>query len=152
MARRLLPGLLMIPLVIGWLRLYGERSGAFVSEVGVALVALTYTFCLLWLVWITARSVNTADEKQRQIEQALHREHEFVSAVLDTAGAIVVVLDRQGRITRFNRACELITGYTASEVLGRVFWQFLVPPEDLAPVTSLMGTRTTGGPRMGHSG
>ncbi|HYA43084.1 MAG TPA: hypothetical protein VEF34_17410, partial [Syntrophobacteraceae bacterium] len=29
MARRLLPALLLIPLLIGWLRLYGERSGAF---------------------------------------------------------------------------------------------------------------------------
>ena len=134
MARRLLPGLLLIPLVIGWLRLFGERSGVFVSEVGVTLVALAYTFCLLWLVWITARSVNKTDDRRHHAEDALRKEHEFVSAILDTAGAIVVVLDRQGRITRFNRACEVITGYTASEVLGRVFWEFLVPSKDLAGV------------------
>jgi len=30
----------MIPFLIGWLRIYGERAGIFASEVGVALVAL----------------------------------------------------------------------------------------------------------------
>jgi hypothetical protein len=40
MARRLLPGLLMLPLLIGWLRIEGEGRGLFASEVGVALVVL----------------------------------------------------------------------------------------------------------------
>ena len=43
MARRLLPALLIIPLLIGRLRLMGERAGAFASEVGVALVAVAFT-------------------------------------------------------------------------------------------------------------
>jgi len=70
----------------------------------------------------------------KQAEQALREERDFVTAVLDTAGALVVVLDRQGQISRFNRACEEITGYSAAEVQGRVFWEFLVPPEELAGV------------------
>jgi PAS domain S-box-containing protein len=54
--------------------------------------------------------------------------------VLDTAGALIVVLDKEGRITRFNRACEALTGYPAAEVLGRVLWEFLIPPEELPGV------------------
>ena len=144
MARRLLPGLLLIPVLIGWLRLYGERTGAFESEVGVVLVALAYTLCLVWLVWTTARSLNETDDKGRQIDEALQKERDFVSAVLNTEGAMVVVLDRQGRITRFNRACEGITGYSASEVLGRVFWQFLVPPEELPGIKEVWEALKTG--------
>ena len=68
------------------------------------------------------------------LEAALREERDFSSAVLDTAGALVVVLDAQGRITRFNRACEQLTGYPAADVLGRVFWDFLVPPDDMAGV------------------
>jgi len=71
MARRLLPGLLVIPLVIGWLRIYGERTEVFRSEVGVALVAITYTVCLLGLVWLSARSVDRTDEKRRESETRL---------------------------------------------------------------------------------
>jgi PAS domain S-box-containing protein len=135
MARRLLPGLLMIPLLIGWLRLYGERIGAFQADAGAVLVVVTYTFCLLWLIWMTARSLNKTDDRRREVDEALRKERDFVSAVLDTEGALVVVLDRQGHITRFNRACEETTGYPAAEVRGRVFWEFLVPSEELPGVS-----------------
>ena len=39
-------------------------------------------------------------------------------AVVDTAGSLVMVLDPQGRIERFNKACERLTGRTEAEVRG----------------------------------
>jgi len=67
---------------------------------------------------------------RKAAEEALHKERNFVSAVLDTAGALVIVLDLQGRIIRFNRACEQISGYTSEEVAGKEFWNiFLLPTE-----------------------
>lgn len=70
-------------------------------------------------------------------ERVLQRERDFIAAVLDTAGALVVVLDREGRIRRFNRACERATGYTFEEVEGRPFWEFLLAPEDVEPVMAV---------------
>lgn len=67
-------------------------------------------------------------------EEALQAERNFVSAILDTAGALVVVLDREGRIVRFNRACERVTGYSADEVMGRAIWDFLILPEEVDEV------------------
>ena len=78
-------------------------------------------------------SVRESHAWRISLEAALREERDFSAAVLDTAG-VVVVLDAQGRITRFNRACERLTGYPAAEVLGRVFWEFLIPPEGMAPV------------------
>lgn len=72
MARRLLPGVFILPVVIGWLRISGERTGLFESEVGVVLVAMTYTLCFLWLVWVAAGSVNKTDEKRLNSEATLH--------------------------------------------------------------------------------
>jgi PAS domain S-box-containing protein len=46
----------------------------------------------------------------KHTEEALQQERNVVSAILDTVGALVVVLDPDGCITRFNRACELTTG------------------------------------------
>jgi len=66
---------------------------------------------------------------RRRAERALEEERGFVSAVLDTAGALVVVIDRRGRIVRFNRECERVTGYRGEEVAGRHFDMFLVPEE-----------------------
>ena len=58
MARRLLPALLTLPLVIGWFRIQGEQYEIFSSEVGVSLVATAYTICFVFLVWLNARAVN----------------------------------------------------------------------------------------------
>ena len=71
---------------------------------------------------------------RKQAERALSREQKFISAVLDTAGALVVVLDRRGKIVRFNRACEELTGYYFVDVQGKPLWDFLLPPEDIPAV------------------
>jgi PAS domain S-box-containing protein len=52
----------------------------------------------------------------------------------DTVAALVTVLDREGRIVAFNRACERLTGWSAAEVLGRPFWEIFIAPEELVEV------------------
>jgi PAS domain S-box-containing protein len=59
----------------------------------------------------------------KKTEQALQQERNVVSAILDTVGALVVVLDPAGRIIRFNRACERITGYAFDEVRFKYIWE-----------------------------
>jgi len=68
--------------------------------------------------------------EQRQAEALLRTERNFTGAVLDNAGALLLVLDREGRIRRFNRACETISGYSFAEVEGRLPWDFLLLPEE----------------------
>jgi len=66
----------------------------------------------------------------KSTEQALQEERNVVSAILDTVGALVVVLDPEGRIIRFNRACEQVTGYSFSEVKGKLIWDLFQIPEE----------------------
>jgi PAS domain S-box-containing protein len=66
----------------------------------------------------------------KHIEEALQEERNFISAILDTVGALVVVLDNDGRIRRFNPACELTTGYSMEEVQGKYVWDLFLPPEE----------------------
>lgn len=49
----------------------------------------------------------------------------------------MVVLDREGRIVHFNRACEELTGYSFDEVSGRHIWDFLLVPEEVEPVEAV---------------
>ncbi|HEY3356919.1 MAG TPA: PAS domain S-box protein [Polyangia bacterium] len=72
-----------------------------------------------------------------EAEDALRRALAFSSAVVDTAGALVVVLDRDGRIVRFNQTCEDVTGYRFTEVAGEPVWQRLLVPEEIAPVRAV---------------
>jgi len=66
----------------------------------------------------------------KHTESALQQERNFVAGILDTVGTLVTVLDQEGRIVRFNRACELTTGYSFDEVRGRCIWEFFLPPEE----------------------
>lgn len=53
----------------------------------------------------------------------LRAERDFVSAILDTAPSLIMVLDAHGQIVRFNRACEELSGVGMSAVAGRPFWE-----------------------------
>jgi PAS domain S-box-containing protein len=66
----------------------------------------------------------------KRVEEELQEERNFVSTILDTVGALVVVLDGEGRILRFNPACELTTGYAMEEVEGKCLWDLFLGPEE----------------------
>ncbi|MBC6431029.1 response regulator [Nostoc sp. HG1] len=69
--------------------------------------------------------------ERKRTEETLNQERNFISAVLDTVGALVIVFDSQGQIVRFNQACEQITGYSFDEVRGRYCWNLLLIPEEV---------------------
>ncbi|HIJ85299.1 MAG TPA: PAS domain S-box protein, partial [Magnetococcales bacterium] len=55
----------------------------------------------------------------RLTEAKLRNEQEFIATILRTAPSLVVVLDQEGQVILFNHACQLLTGYTEAEVIGR---------------------------------
>jgi PAS domain S-box-containing protein len=74
----------------------------------------------------------------KHTEGALQQERNVVSAILETVGALVTVLDPEGRIVRFNRACELTTGYSIDEVRGRHIWDFFPLAEEIERFRSIL--------------
>ena len=61
---------------------------------------------------------------------ALQEERNFSAAVLETAGAMVVVTDLDGVIVRFNRACQQVTGFSFDEVKGKSSWDLLLSSQE----------------------
>jgi two-component system CheB/CheR fusion protein len=82
--------------------------------------------------------------ERKRAEETARREHAFSSAILNTAGALVVVLDRKGRIVRFNPACEQVTGYRLEEVRGRQVVELFVPEEEREAVSRVFGDLVAG--------
>lgn len=62
---------------------------------------------------------------------------DLLAAIVDVVDALIVVLDAEGRIVLFNRACEALTGYTAEEIAGRRVWDELLAPEETASVQAV---------------
>ena len=67
----------------------------------------------------------------KQAEEAFQEERNVLSAILDIVGALIIVLDPQGRIIRFNRTCEQTTGYSFAEVRGKYVWDLFLMPEEV---------------------
>ena len=77
-------------------------------------------------------------QERQQAELDLQLERNFANAIVNAAGALVVVSDSTGRIVQFNYTCQHLTGYTLEEVQGRRVWDFLIPLEDRARVRQLI--------------
>lgn len=69
---------------------------------------------------------------------------DVMAPILDVIGALVVGLDTEGRIVLFNRACEVLTGYTYEEVKDKPFFDVFLPPEDVAGVQAVFAALVAG--------
>jgi len=66
--------------------------------------------------------------ERRRASELVRTERDFATAVLDSTEALVIAVDREGRIRRFNGACERLTGYTFSEVEGKPYFDLFLDP------------------------
>ncbi|HMF84925.1 MAG TPA: hypothetical protein VK598_01085, partial [Nitrospiraceae bacterium] len=73
--RRLLPFVILAPLVGGWLRIKGQDAGLYGTGFGTALFAVTLMLMFVAVIGWTARSLSRSDEKRMWAEEALRRAH-----------------------------------------------------------------------------
>jgi PAS domain S-box-containing protein len=102
---------------------------------------------------IESRLKSANDDLERRVSvrtKEVIQERNFISAVLETVGALIVVLDSHGHIVGFNRACEKITGYTFGEVRDSAIWNVLIPKEDVAAVRQIFSGHAAGSPASQH--
>ncbi|MDP2109744.1 MAG: CheR family methyltransferase [Thiobacillus sp.] len=69
---------------------------------------------------------------QRVSENSAQLQHErnFVDAILNTVGALILVIDTEERVVRFNTACNTTTGHDFAEFMGTTKWQSLIPADE----------------------
>ncbi|UCE59462.1 MAG: PAS domain S-box protein [Phycisphaerales bacterium] len=67
---------------------------------------------------------------RKRAEEALRKERDFADGLIETAQTIIMVLDTEGRIVRFNPFMEQVSGYRLEEVKGKCWFSTFVPSED----------------------
>jgi diguanylate cyclase (GGDEF)-like protein/PAS domain S-box-containing protein len=65
---------------------------------------------------------------REQAQTSLQISEERFRAVSDTAQDAIIIVDSGARVTYWNRAAEVIFGYSASEAIGTSAYERLVPP------------------------
>jgi two-component system sensor histidine kinase VicK len=115
---------------VGTLAVCSPEPGAFTRDHARTLEVLARQIVTRLELYSRANQQERIVRSRQRVERALTSERNFVNTVLDTISAMVLVLDVAGRIVRFNRACETITGFSFADLVGRSFPEELFPPEE----------------------
>jgi len=82
------------------------------------------------------RSTTSIEELNKEIdirtqaEEALQQEKDYSQSLIETAQVIMLVLDTEARIVRFNPYMEEISGYSLEEVKGKDWFSTFLPERD----------------------
>lgn len=117
--RRLLPGVVALPILLGSIRLVGQDAGWFNLQLGLAIMVSATIVLLAALAYYTARGADSAARSAHaQALELAERECRFQS-VMEAATEAIVCADAMNRILYCNKGTESLFGYSAAEVLGQ---------------------------------
>ncbi|MCG8571308.1 MAG: ATP-binding protein [Spirochaetes bacterium] len=60
-----------------------------------------------------------------EMENSIRKRTELLNSIIYTVGGLVIVLDSKGRIFKFNKFCEEITGFKEEELAGNFIWDYI---------------------------
>jgi PAS domain S-box-containing protein len=117
--RWLLPAAAVVPIAVGWMRLYAEREGLFGEAFGMALFTLVMIAWFSSLIIWVARTLDQAAAQRAQAEGAATEQREWLQVTLASIGDGVIATDAAGRVRFLNAAAQRLTAWRAAEAAGR---------------------------------
>ncbi|SEU42032.1 PAS domain S-box-containing protein [Myxococcus fulvus] len=139
MARRLLPAVVALPLLVWGLRLVSEELGFRSGPFGTSVFALVTVLAFVLLLARNANALSRLDARQREVAQSLRISEARFAGIVNNAADAIIAVDEQRNLTLFNTGAERIFGYAAVEVLGRPMDLLLSEPLEL-PARNAAGT------------
>lgn len=126
-ARFLVPAAIIIPVLLGFLRLQAAWSGIVSLESGAALLVLAIIIIFLVLTWFIVVSLNKRDYLKQETDHALRKSEEQVQTIFNAAPDAVIVMDEEGKIIQWNPKAESILGWSRDEVVGKLLSETIIP-------------------------
>ncbi|GEM_PF-6908043 len=125
-ARRLLPATLLIPTVLGWLRLEGQRANLYGAELGLSLLVTSVIVVFVGVVWWVSGSLVRVERAKREAEVRSDRGEAQLQTLVESLDDIVFTLDRDCRHlallgrwqARYGVEASTYVGRKATEILG----------------------------------
>jgi hypothetical protein len=110
MLRRLLPGILVLPLVIGWFARQAEVQSFYDSAATLAIFSVASIIVLAVFAWTTIGAVRRADYDRNAALMELRGQREWLSTTLGSIGDGVIATDPNGSVLLLNKVAETLTG------------------------------------------
>jgi PAS domain S-box-containing protein len=95
--------------------------------------------------------VTFSDMTERlEAREALRRERDFAESLIATAPVIILVLDLEGRIVRFNPFMAELAGYRLEEVQGKDWFTTFLPKRERARIQAVFQNAISDTPTRGN--
>ena len=132
LVRRLLPVAVVVPIVLGWLRLEGERAGLYGTAGGTVLFGAANVLIICALVLYGARSLRRAEDRRRQTEASLRQAEQRYRTLVERVPAVVYVeeIGSPDAATYMSPRLESLTGYSSEDLEDPDLRWRMVHPED----------------------
>ena len=123
MARSLLPLVISIPPVLGWLVLWGFRADIYPPTVGFAFRSVLTMVIFGGFIWCNAKRLNALDAQRQRFQQALLESEQKFHAIFDQTFQFIGLLKPDGILIQANQTALDFGGVRRDEVIGKPFWQ-----------------------------
>ncbi len=130
MARRLIPAAVILPVLFGFLRQWGELRGFFDERFGAALLVAVCSFVFTVLVWWSLAALYRVDAQRLRTEQGLLEAEAVYHSLVETLPQNIYRKDLGGHFTFANRNFCNTLGQSPERLVGKTDLDFF--PEPLA--------------------
>lgn len=127
-ARVLIPAAVIVPALLGFLRIWGFQQGFYNYEFGIALLTVATIVIFFAIVWYSTVAINRRELDRLAVNQVLENREEQVRAIFDNAPDAIVIVGAEGKITQWNPQATRLFGWTPEEVSGKLLSEVIISP------------------------
>lgn len=111
----------ILPVLMGLLRIWGQRSGLYNLEFGSALFVTSMILIFLLFIWINTSMLNRRELRQEEIVL----EKNYLANLVEQTSDAILSTDPYLNIVSWNKGAEDIYGYKKGDVIGKPLGSFL---------------------------
>src|SRR5215216_2133640 len=130
--RRLLPAVIIISIVLGWLRLQGEQAGLYGTTVGTSLFTAANVLIISALILWSARLFYRLEDKRTQAKESQQQAEASYRALVERMPAVVYIqeIGSSDSAMYMSPQIENLTGYSPEECKDPDLRWRMVHPDD----------------------
>lgn len=123
-SRRMIIAAVVGPVILGWLRLYGEQRGLYDNPTGTAIYTWIIIAVFFTIIVFSARRLIIEDSARHLAEKTIAESENRLRSIIDNSPVVLTMKDLEGRFIMVNKEAERVLGRRLDELKGKTVFDF----------------------------